>query len=226
MKKIFVTFFSVLISISAISQDIQYRKDDRLQNVKEDRFNYYQVNRISETDMLKALEMLGVRIFDIPISPAFEKEYKFSVKLEEYVDSKKINSEDIAFARQGKNTYVHFYDNVPYFDYISKFTVFTHENDTLQVLKIDYYGGSRSGIKLKKNKIREWQSYEWRAYSKIDWKLNEEVPLLVYASSWYDERFNVERFCGVADLSLDEEATKELLDFSPHYFVISLKVSE
>jgi len=226
MKKVFVIFVCVLISINAISQDIQYRKDDRPQNVKEDGFNFYQVDLISKIDILKALEIVGVRIFSIPISPVFEKEYKVSLILDEYVEGKKINSQDIPFTPRGNNTYVHFIDNVPYFDYISNFTVFTHDNDTMQTLKINHYGGSRSGINLKKNKVREWQSYHWRAYSKVDWKLNEEVPLLVFASTWLDERFGFERFCGVADLSMDEEATRELLDFSPHYFVLSLKVSE
>jgi len=68
--------------------------------------------------------------------------------------------------------------------------------------------------------------YNWRVYSKNDWVLNEEVPLLVYASSWYDEKYDVMRFCGAVDLSLSEEDTKELLDRSPHYFVISYKIAE
>jgi hypothetical protein len=50
--------------------------------------------------------------------------------------------------------------------------------------------------------------------------------MLVYGSSWYDEKIKTDRFCGVVDLSLDEERTKELLDYSPHYYVISLKVFE
>jgi hypothetical protein len=49
---------------------------------------------------------------------------------------------------------------------------------------------------------------------------------LVFASSWYDDRIKQDRFCGTSDLSLDEKATKELLNFSPHYYVISLKVYE
>ena len=232
MKLLFLIFFSALISISAISQDINYRKDDRPQNVKEDPFNEYQVNHInlvSEIDMLKALELLGVRIFGIPISPAFEKEYSISLKLDEYVEGKKTNSQDINITPNGKNTYVYAEppiteESTPFFDYIPKFTIFVHDKDTIQTLRINSYNGSVSGIILKKDIIRNSQFYMWRGYSKTDWKLNEEIPLLVYGSSWNDGHF--ERFCGVADLSLSEERTKELFDNSPHYYIISLYVSE
>ena len=226
MKRLFVIFVSASISISAISQDIQHRTDDRSQNVKEDVFNQYQVNRISDIDILKALEILGVRIFDIPISPVFEKEYQIFVVFDEYVEGKKTNSQNITFTPTGMNTYYYPKDGVPYFDYISKFTIFAHDNDTVQRLHIDSYGGRNRNMSLKNNILRARQFYQWRAYSKIDWKLDEEIPILVYASSWFDERYRVERFCGVVDLSLDEEMTKELFDNSPHYYVVSLKVSE
>ena len=231
MKRIVVAFLSILISTSAISQDIKYRKDERPQNIKEDRFDVYQVNRISDRDILKALEIAGVRIFDIPISPIFEKEYNLSVNLDEYVDGKKVNSQDIIYTYRGKNVYVHFakdsieQENIPYFDYIPKLTFFSKDNDSTLLLTVEHYGGS-STRPLKKNIERKGQFYNWRIYSQIDWKLNKEIPLLVYASSWYDDRIKSDRFCGVADLSQDEKATKELLDNSPHYYVISLKVFE
>ena len=233
MKRVFAAFLSILISINAISQE-KYRKDERPQNVKEDPYNQYQTNRINELDILAALELLGVRIFDIPISPAFEKEYSLSVKLDEYVDGKKINSRDILPnhpAFKG-NTYSHYIEDsigekdVWYFDYISKMTFFSKDNDSTIILKLSHLAGNIGGIKMKKKTVREGQFYTWRSYSKVDWKLNEEVPLLVFASSWYDEQFKFDRFCGTVDLSRDEEATKELFDNSPHYYLISLKVFE
>jgi len=232
MKTLILTsIISILILINAISQDIQYRKDDRPQNVKEDRFNNYQ-RSITEIELLKVLELLGVRIFDIPIFPAFEREYKLSVYLNEYVEGKKINSDDIIYTHQGKNVYIYWekdlieQKDIRYFDYIPKLSLFSKDNDTTMILNLDTYASRTLGIKLNKKKTRNTQSYDWRTYSKVDWKLNEEVPLLVYASSWYDEVIKSDRFCGVSDLSEDEEATKELLDKSPHYYVISLKVFE
>ena len=232
MKRVLIIFFSALISINAVSQHTQYRKDDHPQNIKEDRHNEYQVNAISNTDILKALEIAGVRIFDIPITPAFEREYSISLKLDEYKNGIKIDSKELlnhpVFRR---NTYTHFiYDSieqkdVPYFDYISRLIIFSKDSDRDTHLTISHLGGSTK-TELKKQKKRKWQSYHWRAYSVKDWKLDEEIPLLVFASTWYDKSIKTDRFCGVVDLSLSVERTKELFDKSPHYYVISLKVYE
>lgn len=79
---------------------------------------------------------------------------------------------------------------------------------------------------LKKRKERKDQFYLYRRYSKIPWVLNKDIPLMVYASSWHDKKFNVERFCGVLDLSYNDQATQELFNNSPHYFLVSYKISE
>jgi len=229
MKKIFVTFISTMISISAISQDIQYRKDDRPQNVKDDRANFYQDISLSEIDILKALEMAGVRIFVVPIVPAFDKQYILTVYLNEYINGEKINSKSL-----DRNRNIYRYpainpitqERTLYFDYVPKLTFFTKDNDTFVSLTLENYVSSTSGVRLTKNNVREKQFYVWRPYSKTDWKLNEEVPLFIYASSWFDEKNNIERNCAVNDLSMNEEATKELFETSPHYYVISFKVSE
>ena len=57
-KKILVTFLSIFISISAVSQSLGWRKDDRPQNVREDVFNEYQSNLISSVDILRALDLI------------------------------------------------------------------------------------------------------------------------------------------------------------------------
>jgi hypothetical protein len=50
--------------------------------------------------------------------------------------------------------------------------------------------------------------------------------MLVYSSSWYDKKYDIERSCGAVDLSNDQSATKELLSNSSHYFLISYKISD
>jgi hypothetical protein len=216
-----------MISTSVFSQniprDIQYRKDDRPKN------NVYQSDRIGEFEILQALEMAGVRIFDIPVTPAFEKKYKLSTWIDEYVKGEKVDSIPVL---DENNTYRYYLGDSlpPYFDYIPKLTFYAKE-DTIQTLKLDCHGRIISGIRLKTIKIEGWQRpeiqrYRWRTYSKTDWKLNEEVPLVVYASAWYDEKSKIFRFCTVSDLSLNEERTKELYVKSPHYYVVKMKVSE
>ena len=231
LSKVAMIILGMSIAVNTFSQDVKYQKDDRPLNIKEDKFNRYQ-NPISDIDLLKVLDMLGIGIFDISIFPVFEKEYKLSVNLDEYVEGKKINSNDIIYTPGGKNIYIYWVKDtveqkdVRYFDYIPKLTFLTKDSDTTMTIDLHTYANNSRGIKLKKNKVRDNQFYDWRSYSKIDWKLNEEVPLLVYASSWYDEHIRADRFCGVEDLSMDEKETKELLEKSPHYYVINIKVFE
>jgi hypothetical protein len=174
--------------------------------------------------------MSGIRIFGIPVSPAFEKKYKLSIYIDEYAKGEKVNSIPLL---NESNTYLYYLGDSmpPYFDYISKLTFYAKEDDTIQTLKLDYYGITTGGVQLTTIKMEGWrrpeiQRYRWRAYSKADWKLNEEVPLLVYASAWYDEQYKIFRFCAALDLSDSEEKTKELYDRSPHYYVVRMKVSE
>ena len=219
---------NLFLSCNLFAQE--FRKDTRSQQQKEDNFNTYQSDAISKIDLLKALEFEGIRIFKFPLSP-FDKEYKLTVKLDEYVNGKIISSKNVYY--YGKNTYTHFEDSAPkdsvpvfYIDYIDQLFFYTKiKNDNEISATLSTYAGS-DGMRLKTRKTRKNQFYNWRHYSKTDWVLNKDIPLLVCASSWYDTKYKIERFCGVVDLSLDEKQTKELLEDSPHYFVISYKVSE
>ena len=232
MKRLYLIFISILISTSAISQNINYRKDDRPQNVKEDMYNSYQTDLIRVIHILKALEdMAGIRIFNVPIFPVFDKVYNISVFVNEYVGGERIDYNDIfQHPILKKNTY-HYsirdtieQKDIWYDDFIPDLTFYSKDNDTIMQLNISHYGATIKGNSLHKQKIREGQFYNWRIYRNIEWKLNEEVPMLVFASSWHDGRY--ERFCGTVELYENEEETKELLGKSPHYYIISLKVSE
>ncbi len=160
---------------------------------------------------------------------SFDKKYNVVISLDEYVKGEKVQSKDIA---RMDNTYYFAEGEMVdeeepdfYVDYLDQLLVYTKENtDNVDLTISSYSMNARSKLEMKKE--RDWQRYYWRRYMKANWKLNESVPLLVYASSWWDEKNGFERFCGVVDLSLKEEYTKELLDNSPHYYIIGLKVFE
>jgi hypothetical protein len=205
--------------MNVFSQDFQYKKDIRPQKVKEDRHNMYQSEQINQLDLIRALELAGVHIYKIPLKH-FDKKHTLIVNLDEYIQGEKVKTTAIF---QGDNTYIYPTDTIPFFDYIDQLLFFTkEEGNDLFVTFYSYAMGSRQ----KLSKKEDGHFYNWRTYSKTTWVINKEIPLLVYASSWHDAKYDIERFCGVADLSLSEKASKELFDNSPHYFVISYKVSE
>jgi hypothetical protein len=226
-KKILLIALAFIVIPPANGQE--YKKDPRSREEKQDRYNQYQADGINKMQLLKALEMSGIRIFHFPLKP-FDKEYKVNIYIHEYVNGKKGDNDDDNIYFALNNTYSHFEEGnknekVHYTDYIEYIDCYTKETDTASYIMFETYAFSIK-IPLKQKKTNKDQSYYWRSYSKTDWVLNEEISLLVYASSWYDEKFKIYRFCGAVDLSEDEKETKRLLDSSPHYYVISYKIFE
>lgn len=223
VTRLYIVLFLTIFSTGCLAQ--QYKKDPRTLLEKEDPYNQYQTDLVSKVDLFKALEIAGIRMFKIPLLP-FDKEYKLEVLLSEYVDGVKISSTNLYF--YGKNSYTHYGSEGEYYtDYIDNISFFTREkNDTTVGLSIQTQAFSISDIALVKRISRNGQTYNWRRYSKTPWELDQEIPLLVFASSWYDEQYKFDRFCGVVDMSRDQESAKELLDSSGHYYIISYRVKE
>lgn len=228
MKNAILILFLLLGSLCCAQE---YKKDARTKLQKEDSQNSYQVESKSSVDLLKALEMAGINIFKIPLPP-FEKKLKFAISIDEYAQGEKVNTKQIQPTYNGDNTYFHFIQTdattlARYYDYIDEITVFAKEEDSISTLKIQINNTGLGGLKLIKKKDMLRQFYEWRYYSQGTLKLDEDIPMLVFASSWYDKKWNVQRFCGAPfDLSTDTVESAALFKNSPHYYVISYKLSE
>jgi hypothetical protein len=228
-----ILLFALAFIVIPPANGQEYKKDPRSREEKQDRYNQNQADGINKMQLRKALEMSGIRIFLFPLKP-FDKEYKVNIYIHEYRNEKKVENDEQSLFNNDNiycaedNTYSYYEkdannESVRYKDYINHFNCYTKETDTVTIIRFETYDCSAKRP-LHKNKAN--RSYHWRTYSKIDWVLNEEIPVLVYASSWYDEKYNIYRFCGINDLSLDENATKQLFDSSPHYFVIGYKIFE
>lgn len=228
MKTIYLISFLFLTNLSFAQE---YKKDTRTKHQKEDPQNSYQVNSISNVDLLKALEFSGIKIFKIPLN-TFEKKLKFSMTIDEYANGEKVNSKTLHLRDDDDNTYYHFIKTdsakeTRYYDYIDEITFFAKDEDDICKLNIKTYGRGIGGLKLIKKKDMPHQFYNWRYYGKDKLKLNEDIPMLVFASSWYDKNIDAQRFCGAPfDLSTDKTESAILFKNSPHYYVISYKLSE
>jgi hypothetical protein len=226
-KLVYFLILNLIFSLNAFPQE--YKQDIRAKDQKEDPNNIYQSNEISKIDLLKALAIAGVKIFKFSLGK-FDRSYSFELNLTEYALGKKINTQKIDIS--DNNLYVYYNDtinsenaNKPFKDYIDQITFFAKDMDSLSVLHAETYASSIGGIKLKKMKSRKYQYYSWRIYSKTNCIINTDIPLLIYASSWYDKKYDIERFCGTVDLSRDEKETEELIRNSPHYYLISFRIS-
>ena len=223
MKNILL-LFCLLFSSTAFSQDFEYKVNERPQHEKDDIFDLYNLQSISNYELIQALELSGTHIRKFSLDK-FDRKYDLKVILTEYENGEKVNTKNIS---NTKNTYIHFTDSIPtdettpYIDYIDHLIFYLIEKDGEVSLTFSTYGMS-SHLKLKTKKDRTSQKYYIRTYRDYSWELHKDIPLFVYASSWYDSHNEVERFCGIARLS-DDDATKELLTLSSHYYVISYRL--
>lgn len=215
-----IAYLIIFLPLSVFSQVAT--KDTRSIEQKDDPYSIYNASNINKITLLKALEIAGINIFNISLKK-FDKKYHLEITLDEYIDTRKVSSKNISVSTN--NEYSYYRKNKRQISYIDHIDIFSRDIDSLSILKIETYAGSLNGIKLKQNKNRKNQFYNWRTFGKTNWVLNENIPILVYASSWYDKENDIERFCGAVDLSKNEDDTKMLLGNSPHYYLISYKVS-
>merc|ERR1711974_210714 len=172
-------------------------------------------------DLLEALELASIRVFKFDIG-TFDKEYALLIFADEYVNGKLIKTDTLVDYR---NDYGFSIDGEINQAFIDQIKIFTKTEENYSKLNIRTYSmGTTKEINLAKTDNRQF--YNWRAYNETKWKLNEKIPVLIFASSWLDKKHNFHRFCGVPILKENDERTQELLDFSPNYIVINYKISE
>lgn len=217
MKDLLLTLMFAQLATGAIfSQAI--KPDTRIQILKEDDNNMYNSDKITNLDLIQALEVAGITInkFDLGV---FDRKYQFIIILDEFKDGKNVNS-DTLFNED--NTYIYFEKGKTdyYVGYIDQIKIFTQSQDTNFTMNFSTYG-VRFKKEIQYQKYTKDAFYNLRSYAETKWVLNERVPLLVYASSWKDKKWGFQRFCGVVNLSQGEKETAELLDSSPHYYMIS-----
>ena len=101
-------------------------------------------------------------------------------------------------------------------------------NDSTKLMLInvpDFIMQPRITFKLRglpvKDSDKLFFSYHTRPFKMKAFKENEFIPLVLFGSVWYDERFDVYRFCG--EREIEPDMSSEILKDVPHYYVIGVK---
>ncbi len=207
-----------LICSSGFSQ--KYKIDNRAQEEKEHTYN---TEDIGLADLIEMLKFQGIEINKFKLGK-FDRRYIIYMLADEYLDGKMISTDTLL---NTSNTYVYFESEEPLYHYIDQITIMSRDfpEEKKSQLMIKTYGFSTTRSIEMKNTEKENVLY-WRKYLDTEWELNKKIPLLIYASSWLDKRYNVRRFCGVQYLKENDEDTNELLNSSPNYVKISYFVTE
>ncbi len=188
---------------------------------KEDPFNKFQAEEVTRLDILHAFDAIDVGIYKFDLGK-FDQAYQLYVFADTY-ENGKLTSIDTLFSETNEYIYFEAGEKDYRVDLYDQIKIITRQDENTSELRINTYAFSlKREVKLKQ--WEEEQFFNWRAYGDTYWKLNEKIPMLVFASSWKDKRYGFQRFCGVVVLDNEEKDTWELLNNSPTYAVISYKV--
>jgi len=219
MKYLLLTAF--MLTTSIISAQNTKPIDQRNQLEKEDSNNLFNTEDRTNLDILQALELASIRINKFDIG-TFEKSYQFKVFADTYINGS-LSMTDTLISYT--NEYSYWVDKEHYIGFIDQLKIFTKTDDNKSTLKFQTYAlSTKKDISLQRSNSKQF--FNWREFKDTKWQLNEKVPLLVFASSWEDKTYGFQRFCGIAKLTNEHEQTKELLTSSPHYIIISYKITE
>jgi hypothetical protein len=221
-NKILLTSLLCLLFSTSFAQ--KSTKDYRSQTQKEDGNNKWRSEDINQLDMLHALSINGIRIHKFKIGD-FDKAYQFDMIIDEYLNGNLVKTDTIlsetneySEMNKGEKGYMtHFIDQIK---------VISQDDDNKSKLKIFTYLLESRSIEIICKKDKKDQFYSWRNYADVAWKLNQKIPLMIFASSWEDKQYKFQRFCGVVNLEENEKQTLELLNSSPQYYKISYAINE
>lgn len=196
------------------------------------------------SDYIALLTAAGYEVFNFDISSLKDDTYSIQFIIQEFVDGKMISDTPCMILPSRKM--ISDFPEESQKRIISEGTAYDLQNgiyklgkkisigffpavDSLKRMKLSLEGmGSiERELILKLLEVPGWNRQDYW-YHVLPFKTDsigpdEFVPLVLVGSSWYDERYNVVRFCGEEVLS---GMTSDILQHIPHYYVIGIKVQK
>lgn len=195
------------------------------------------------SDYIALLNAAGYEVFNFDISSLKDDTYSISFVIHEYNNGELVSDKSPLVSLPNRSMIAEFPEEYQK-EIISEGTAYDLQNgiyklgkkisigffpavDSLKRMKLSLEGmGSiERELILKLLEAPGWNRQDYW-YHVLPFKTDsigpdEFVPLVLVGSSWYDERYNVVRFCGEEVLS---GMTSDILQHIPHYYVIGIKV--
>ena len=196
------------------------------------------------SDYIKLLNDAGYMVYSFDIKDFLDDTYSIRFRIKEFVNGKEIESKDRGFLSNNRMMLTEFSEETQkelreeglctdlekgIVRQSEKITIGVSPANSDSVQKIKFtVEEMRSGnrmLKLRPLKIAD--SSRHYHYSHRPFKINsfEEgkfIPLVLYASYWFDEQNGFFRFCG--EKEIEPDMSSEILKFLPHYYVIGVEI--
>lgn len=226
MKKILITSCILIMSCAAFSQQIKNK------NVELD-------------DFVTLLGNSGYELFSYDITELLNERYDIVFVKKEFLAGKEIKSSDLSkisnkrlLTEFPESQWQKVVDEGGVIDpktqaiaHAEKFSFgfFPSGNDSTKTMQLEVPGFttlSRISFKLKGLSTKDSDNlmyfYNTRPFKLNAFKEGEFTPLILLGSGWYDEKYNVFRFCG--EIEIEPDMSSELLKDVPHHYVIGVRI--
>lgn len=222
MKNLIITVALVLATMAGQAQNISY------------------IEETPTEAFIKHMEFCGYKAFTFDISSLRDSAQSFDIIIREYVNDSLVNKRtqsrhrlklmisdfpeedqlEILEQKSGEDMERGIYKSV------KTVTIgFTPATDSVERINIitDMSCSSRVPLKMKYlcDKWRREPEFRYRAvaYSEFNYQPETFIPLVMYGSSWWDEKVQSYRFCG----GMDPDGHLSFEKKSPHYYIIGIK---
>lgn len=194
-------------------------------------------------------ETLGLDVVSYDITGLSEQKYDFAFEIREYskdCDSLKLVSQtplvslsNLSYIsdfpessrneiRESGNAYDLDKDIYTLADKVNIGICPDFKNDTIVKMIIDV---AQMGTLTMQRRLKEQHgndgytilNYEVRPFLVDEFVPGKFIPMALYGSWWWDDKFNIFRFCG--DSSISSDLSSEIVSNIPHFYVIGATVS-
>lgn len=172
------------------------------------------------SDSAWILESYNIHAYQVDLQPVREKHVKLKIYLDEYHGRDSVTNR----LNQGFETRRSFPEGPVYqMERLRSMFRFKTDSTAFISLSIPDFFAFQLPVDLE-SVNNSGYFYNSRPFARTDFETGKKIPVVLYGSNWYDEQFDVYRFCGRKELPVD--MNDEMFDLIPHYFIISLKVEE
>ncbi len=197
-------------------------------------------------ELFGMLRLMGARAWRFDLCALSDTEYLFKSFIDEYVDGERVKESEFNInvtnwrkrfpdpddwrkflARKNPRLSA---DGEKYLAFEDMGVYIAPKNDSTMITHIDFYGGGALSSPLKLRPLKNTEdnprySYDYRPFKIEPFKFGKQrIPLLFVGSFWWDERFEVHRFC--TENEFEPDLSNEDIKLIPHYYVIGVEVEE
>ena len=225
MKKIFIISCALVLSYAAFGQKIKSK------NVELD-------------DLITLLGASGYELFNFDVTEMLNERYDIVFVKKEFSAGKEIESSTLTMVSNKRiltelpeSRWQEIIDEGRVIDpktqaiaHVEKFTFgfYPSSNDSTKTMQLRVPGFVTYGritFKLRGLPTKDSDKlvffYHTRPFKLSVFKEDEFIPLILLGSSWYDEQFDVFRFCGESEIEPD--MSSEILKDVPHHYIVGVK---